>query len=121
MRRLVFLAILAALASPSAAAQGASRDDVVVRQGVQPPEAVIGQRVAVTVDVLFPDDMPVPPQVTLPEIPGVQAFRFESQGTTIRDQVGGRPYVGQRFELAVGVVEAAGFRPGRDRFDFWRR
>lgn len=101
MRRLVFLAILAALASPSAAAQGASRDDVVVRQGVQPPEAVIGQRVAVTVDVLFPDDMPVPPQVTLPEIPGVQAFRFESQGTTIRDQVGGRPYVGQRFEFAL--------------------
>jgi len=29
--------------------------------------------------------------------------------------------VGDRFELAVGVVEAAGFRPGRDRFDFWRR
>ncbi len=29
--------------------------------------------------------------------------------------------VGQRFDLAVEVVEAAGFRPGRDRFDFWRR
>ncbi|MPQ99968.1 histidinol phosphate phosphatase [Modestobacter sp. I12A-02628] len=29
--------------------------------------------------------------------------------------------VGQRFDLAVAVVEAAGFRPGRDRFDFWRR
>jgi histidinol-phosphatase (PHP family) len=29
--------------------------------------------------------------------------------------------VGDRFELAVDVVEAAGFRPGRDRFDFWRR
>jgi len=29
--------------------------------------------------------------------------------------------VGQRFELAVDVVEQAGFRPGRDRFDFWRR
>jgi histidinol-phosphatase (PHP family) len=29
--------------------------------------------------------------------------------------------VGQRFELAVAVVEAAGFRPGRDRLDFWRR
>lgn len=28
--------------------------------------------------------------------------------------------VGQRFDLAVDVVEAAGFRPGRDRFDFWR-
>ncbi len=29
--------------------------------------------------------------------------------------------VGQRFDLAVDVVEQAGFRPGRDRFDFWRR
>lgn len=32
------------------------------------------------------------------------------------------PYrVGDRFALAVDVVEAAGFRPGRDGFDFWRR
>lgn len=29
--------------------------------------------------------------------------------------------VGQSFDLAVDVVEAAGFRPGRDPFDFWRR
>lgn len=29
--------------------------------------------------------------------------------------------VGEDFDLAVDVVEAAGFRPGRDRFDFWRR
>jgi len=29
--------------------------------------------------------------------------------------------VGDKFDLAVDVVEAAGFEPGRDRFDFWRR
>lgn len=29
--------------------------------------------------------------------------------------------VAQSFDLAVDVVEAAGFRPGRDRHDFWRR
>jgi histidinol-phosphatase (PHP family) len=29
--------------------------------------------------------------------------------------------VGARFDLAMDVVEAAGFRPGRDIFDFWRR
>ena len=28
--------------------------------------------------------------------------------------------VGDRFKLAVNVVEAVGFRAGRDRFDFWR-
>jgi histidinol-phosphatase (PHP family) len=29
--------------------------------------------------------------------------------------------VGDRFKLAVDVVEAAGFRAGHDPFDFWRR
>jgi len=29
--------------------------------------------------------------------------------------------VGEHFDVAVDVVEAAGFRAGRDRFDFWRR
>lgn len=29
--------------------------------------------------------------------------------------------IGDRFELAVDVVENAGFRRGRDRYDFWRR
>jgi len=28
--------------------------------------------------------------------------------------------VGDKFKLAVDVAESAGFRPGRDRFDFWR-
>ena len=29
--------------------------------------------------------------------------------------------IGEHFDLAVDVAEAAGFRAGRDRFDFWRR
>jgi histidinol-phosphatase (PHP family) len=29
--------------------------------------------------------------------------------------------VGEQFDLAIDVAEAAGFRRGRDRFDFWRR
>lgn len=28
--------------------------------------------------------------------------------------------VGDRFKLAVDIVESAGFRPGRDEYDFWR-
>lgn len=28
--------------------------------------------------------------------------------------------IGDRFKLAVDIVEAAGFRPGQDPFDFWR-
>jgi hypothetical protein len=51
--------------------------------------------------VLFPDDMPHPPRVTAPEVPGAQVFRFESQGTTIGDRSGGTTYVGQRFEFDI--------------------
>lgn len=29
--------------------------------------------------------------------------------------------VGEHFDVAVDIAEAAGFKPGRDRFDFWRR
>jgi histidinol-phosphatase (PHP family) len=29
--------------------------------------------------------------------------------------------VGARFDRAVAIAEAAGFRPGHDRYDFWRR
>jgi histidinol-phosphatase (PHP family) len=29
--------------------------------------------------------------------------------------------VGDKFDLAVDIVEGAGFRPGRDEYDFWRR
>ena len=29
--------------------------------------------------------------------------------------------VGALFDVAVGIVAAAGFRPGRDEYDFWRR
>jgi histidinol-phosphatase (PHP family) len=29
--------------------------------------------------------------------------------------------VGARFDLATHIAEAAGFRPGRDRYDYWRR
>jgi hypothetical protein len=29
--------------------------------------------------------------------------------------------VGEHFDVVVDIAEAAGFRPGRDRYDFWRR
>jgi len=63
--------------------------------------AVVGQRIALYVDVLFPDSMPHPPRVEIPDMPGAQIFRFETQATTRRDTIGGQPYVGQRFEFAI--------------------
>jgi hypothetical protein len=74
----------------------------VVRTTVSPPEgAVVGQHIALYVDVLFPGDMPHPPRVTIPDLPGAQVMRFETQGTTLRDTINGTGYVGQRFEFAV--------------------
>lgn len=83
------------------AAQDAS-PQIVARTRADPATgAVIGQHVALYVDVMFPGEMPRPPQVTLPDVPGLQAFRFETQGTTLRETIAGTPYVGQRFEFAL--------------------
>lgn len=75
---------------------------VMVRQSLEPAAGVvIGQHVALRVDVLFRDEMPRPPRVSLPDVPGVQMLRFETQATTMRDTVDGLNYVGQRFEFAL--------------------
>ncbi|BCP52665.1 hypothetical protein K32_12820 [Kaistia sp. 32K] len=103
---LAFLfAIVPALAQqtpPDAAPAAAPATAPVVRTTLDPKEgAVIGQHVSLYVDVLFPGDMPRPPRVAIPDMPGAQVMRFETQGTTIRDTVDGAAYVGQRFEFAV--------------------
>lgn len=75
---------------------------VVVRQSLEPTTGVvIGQHVALRVDVLFRDEMPRPPRVSLPDVPGMQVLRFETQATTMRETIDGSNYVGQRFELAL--------------------
>jgi hypothetical protein len=97
----IVLLLALAFASPSARAQRAN-PDVVVRTSLKPESgAVIGQHVALFVDVLFRGEMPRPPRVTIPDMPGAQAFRFETQATTMSDTVNGESYTGQRFEFAV--------------------
>lgn len=101
MRLVAFAFAMLTLSGPLFA-QGASLQDVVVRQSVNPEAgAVIGQRVVLYVDVLFRGEMPRPPRVTLSDIPGLQAFRFETQGLTTRETLSGVDYVGQRFEFAL--------------------
>jgi len=74
----------------------------IVRTTLDPEQgAVVGQHLSLYVDVLFPGDMPHPPRVVIPYMPGAQVMRFETQATTIRDTVDGNAYVGQRFEFAV--------------------
>ncbi|ODT98763.1 MAG: hypothetical protein ABS83_03755, partial [Rhodospirillales bacterium SCN 65-16] len=106
---LAFALLLALrLAAGPAAAQDATAPtlpappDPIVRTSVSPPDgAVIGQHIALYVDVLFPGSMPHPPHVAIPDLPGAQVMRFETQGTTLSDTVNGAEYVGQRFEFAV--------------------
>lgn len=95
--KLLALLITLLLAWPAAA----QTDGVIVRPSIKPQQgAVLGQRVGVFVDVLFPDQMPRPPRVSIPDVPGAQIVRYETQATTINDRVDGRSYVGQRFEFA---------------------
>lgn len=101
MTALVRFLFALALFTSRLAAQDAA-PSIVVRTSFAPVSgAVIGQHVAFYVDVMFREAMPRPPQVTLPDVPGVQAFRFETQGTTMLDTIAGTHYVGQRFEFAL--------------------
>ena len=89
--RALFAVLLLLLTAPALAQQPAT-----VQTTVKPETgAVIGQRVAVYVDVLFSGEMLRPPRVVLPEVPGAQILRFETQATTLSDRVG------QRFEFAL--------------------
>jgi len=53
------------------------------------------------VRVLFADDMAHPPLVSVPEAPGAQVMRFESQALTVRDEIDGQAYVGKDFAFTV--------------------
>jgi hypothetical protein len=107
MRRTAFVFPLLLLAASAQAQETPSANSPapagpIVRTTLDPREgAVVGQHMALYVDVLFPGDMPRPPRVAIPDMPGAQVMRFESQATTIRDTIDGTAYVGQRFEFAV--------------------
>lgn len=110
MRRAILaLALLFAAATaraqeppPAGAPAGSPAAAPVIRTTLDPKEgAVVGQHIALYVDVLFPGDMPHPPRVAIPDMPGAQVMRFESQATTISDTVDGAKLNGQRFEFAV--------------------
>ncbi|WP_395665491.1 hypothetical protein [Methylocella sp.] len=113
MRWLAALLAFAGLVAPLAAQDasvGAPPPAVVVRQSVDPASgAVVGQRVAIYVDVLFRGRMPRPPRLSLPDTPGAQIFRFETQGLTLRETIDGEAYVGQRFEFAFYARRGGAF------------
>jgi len=111
MRRVVApIMLCAVMLIQPAFAQDAAAPNALVREKVEPSTgAVIGQHIALYVDVLFPDEMPRPPRVRIPEMAGVQVFRFETQGTTINDSVDGTAYVGQRFEFAFYARRGGAF------------
>lgn len=104
-------ALLFCFGAPAAAQDApAAAPQLVVRESLDPATgAVIGQRIALLVDVLFHGAMPRPPRVSLPDVAGVQALRFETQGTTMRQTIAGEPYVGQRFEFALYARRGGAF------------
>ena len=72
MRRMLLLLVLLTGAEPAMAQ--------VVRTSLKPETAVLGQPVRVFVDVLFPGEMPRPPRVALPDMPGAQILRYREPG-----------------------------------------
>ncbi len=95
MRKLLLLLVLVMAACPAAA-------QVVVRTTLKPDSGVVlGQHVRVLVDVLFPGEMERPPRVTMPDTSGAQILRYESQATTLNENVDGKDRIGQRFEFAL--------------------
>lgn len=74
----------------------------VIRTTISPAQGiVIGQPVRLDVQVMFPGEMLHPPRVSVPEAPGAQILRFETQATTMRDRIDDQDYVGQSFEFIV--------------------
>lgn len=113
MRWLLLPLVLLLLPVPLAAQEmpgAANPPNIVVRQSADPATgAVVGQRVALYVDVFFREAMPRPPRVSLPDVPGLQTFRFETQGLTERETIAGADYVGQRFEFALYARRGGAF------------
>jgi hypothetical protein len=96
MRGLRLLLSLSLALTPFAAV---AQDRVVARTELDPQAVAVGQQARLLVDVYFLNEMPHPPRVGVPAIAGAQVFRFESQATTVSQQIGGSSYVGQRFEF----------------------
>ncbi|TCR63447.1 BatD family protein [Bosea sp. BK604] len=96
------VAAFALLIIPAMALAQAPARAPIIRSTLDPAEGiVIGQPVRLDVLVLFPGDMPHPPLVSMPEAPGAQILRFETQATTTRDRIDGQDYVGQNFEFIL--------------------
>ncbi len=95
------LALLLALL-PSLVLAQAPAGEPLIRTTLAPSRGiVIGQPVRLNVEVLFPGEMAHPPRVSVPEAAGGQILRFETQATTVRDQIAGQDYVGQSFEFVL--------------------
>ena len=110
MKALLARLILVAAALAGAQNAAFAAPDVVVRESADPAKgAVTGQRVAIYVDVLFRDLMAHPPRVEIPDVTGAQIFRFETQGSTMRETIDAASYVGQRFEFAFYARRAGDF------------
>lgn len=96
--RAALVAMLLMLMGPALAQAPAP----LVRTTLTPAQgAVVGQPIRINVVVLFPEEMPHPPLVSVPAAAGGQILRFQSQATTIRDHVDGQDYVGQNFEFVL--------------------
>jgi hypothetical protein len=111
MKRTLLAALLVCLVRPLAAEDASS--PVVVRESLEPADgAVVGQHVALRVDVLFRGAMVHPPRVSVPDVAAIQVMQFQTQATNLDETIDGNNYVGQRFEFALYARRGGSFEIG---------
>jgi hypothetical protein len=106
MTRACFAMLVLMLALPRAQAQTAAPEPI-LRMTIDPPRVVVGQSATLRLDVLAPNYMTAPP-----ELSGFQvrnAVTRQLQSVNINEQQNGTSFAGVRFEFAIYPQEPGNY------------
>jgi hypothetical protein len=106
MTRALLAALLLVLSLPGAEAQTGAPEPI-LRLTIDPPRVVVGQKTTLRLDVLVPNYMTAPP-----ELSGFQlrnAVTRQLQSVNINEQQGGTSFAGVRFEFAIYPQEPGSY------------
>ncbi|MEM9658159.1 MAG: hypothetical protein AAF961_07340 [Planctomycetota bacterium] len=80
----------------------AASDDVILRASLDPSEdALVGQRIRLTIDVLGRDGWANLPKLPRPDLLGAVVYVPDGQAVRLNEIVEGGSYAGQRYELWI--------------------
>jgi hypothetical protein len=79
----------------------AQADDIILRVAVKPPQAWVGQRVTLEVEVLSNGGWAQIPTFGELRLPGAYVLPVQGQGTRLQENIDGADYTGQGYQLSV--------------------